>query len=187
MIQVLVATNRQGSRSEIFAESVYRRFKKLNIDSEILRLSDIAWDELNHNTYGADAVPASIKKMMTKVNSSDGLYVVCPEYNGSYPGVVKTFIDYWDYPASFEKRPICFTGMGGMFGGLRPVEHLQQVFGYRNAFMFPERIFLQNVWEVMDQEGNIKNELTDGLIEQQLKGFDTFIKALKSSGLHCNS
>lgn len=187
MIQVLVATNRQGSRSEIFAESVCKKLKKMNLEAEVLRLSDISWDELNHNTYGADAVPPSIKKMMAKVNDADGIYVVCPEYNGSFPGVVKTFIDYWDYPGSFEKRPVCFTGMGGMFGGLRPVEHLQQVFGYRNAFMFPERIFLQNVWEVMDQEGNIKNEVTAGLIDKQLEGFGKFIKALKDSGLHCHS
>ena len=149
MIQVLVGTNRKGSRSGLFASKVCAKLNANGQKAEVMALSDIDWSELNHNTYGADAAPDSIKKMLEKINKADGLYVVCPEYNGSFPGAIKMFIDYWDYPKSFEKRPVCFTGMGGMFGGLRPVEHLQQVFGYRNAFVFPERIFLTNVWDCL--------------------------------------
>lgn len=187
MIQVLVGTNRKDSRSSLFAQTVCKKLIANGQEAEVMSLSEIDWSQMNHNMYGAEAVPASVKKMVEKVNQAEGLYVVCPEYNGSFPGALKMFIDYWDYPTSFEKRPICFTGMGGMFGGLRPVEHLQQVFGYRNAFVFPERIFLTNVWEVMDKEGEISNETTAGLIDQQVKNFATFVKALKTSGLHANA
>ena len=46
------------------------------------------------------------------------------------------------FPESFEKRPVCFTGLGaGIWGALRPVEQLQAIFGYRNAYLFPERVF----------------------------------------------
>ena len=102
MIQVLVGTNRKGARSEQFAGSVCKKFIANGSDAEVMRLSDIDWSEMNHNTYGADAVPDSIKKMMLKINSSDGLYVVCPEYNGSFPGALKMFIDYWDLKLSPE-------------------------------------------------------------------------------------
>lgn len=187
MIQVLVGTNRNGSRSEQFANNICKKFKAVGQDAEVMRLSEIDWSEMNHNTYGADAVPTSVKKMLEKINSSDGLYVVCPEYNGSFPGALKMFIDYWDYPVSFEKRPVCLAGMGGMFGGLRPVEHLQQVFGYRNAFVFPERIFLRNVWEMMTKDGEVADEVTSGLINQQVENFSTYVQALKTSKLHCNS
>lgn len=187
MIQVLVGTNRKGSRSEQFAQSICKKLISNGQKAELMNLSEIDWSEMNHNTYGADAVPDSIKKMMLKINASDGLYVVCPEYNGSFPGALKMFVDYWDYPASFENRPVCFAGMGGMFGGLRPVEHLQQVFGYRNAFIFPERIFLRNVWEIMTKEGEVADDLTMTLIDQQVKNFGIFVEALKTSGLHCNT
>jgi len=187
MIQVLVGTNRVGSRSEQFAKNICAKFQSQGTEAEVMNLSEIDWSEMNHNTYGGDAVPGSIKKMMAKLNDSDGLYVVCPEYNGSFPGALKMFIDYWDFPASFEKRPVCLTGMGGMFGGLRPVEHLQQVFGYRNAFIFPERVFLRNVWEIMTKDGEVADDLTSNLIDQQVKNFSTFVEALKVSGLHCKS
>lgn len=187
MIQVVVATNRLDSRSSLIAKNVCEKFKSLNLEAEVMLLSDIKWGELESNTYGADAIPASMKPMIKKLNESDGLYVVCPEYNGSYPGAIKTFIDYWEYPKTFEKRPVCFTGLGGMFGGLRPVEHLQQVFGYRNAFIYPERIFLQNVWTAIDEKGEPKDETVSGLLRTQVEGFGKFVQGLKSVGLHCNS
>lgn len=187
MIQIIVATNRKDSRSELVANNVKDKFKKLNVEAEVMNLSDISWDELNSNLYGADNVPASMKPLVQKINEADGLYVVCPEYNGSFPGAVKIFIDYWDYPKSLEKRPVCFTGLGGMFGGLRPVEHLQQVFGYRNAFIYPERIFMQNVWNILSSEGEIKDEAVEGLVKDQVEGFSKFVKGLKSVGIHCNS
>lgn len=187
MIQILVATNRKDSRSNLLAENIKEKFKKTNVESEVMNLADISWDELNHNLYGADNMPPSMKPLVKKINDADGIYVVCPEYNGSFPGAVKTFIDYWEYPASFEKRPVCFTGLGGMFGGLRPVEHLQQVFGYRNSFIYPERVFMQNVWTTLTAEGEVSDKTTDGLLDQQVEGFSKFIKGLKSVGLHCNS
>ena len=83
------------------------------------------------------------------------------------------------YPESFEFRPVCFVGLGGLFGGLRPVEHLQQIFSYRNAHMYPERVFLFNVWNQL-KEDQLINEDTLALLEKQAKGFTKFVSALKS-------
>ncbi|MDZ4084291.1 MAG: NADPH-dependent oxidoreductase, partial [Bdellovibrionales bacterium] len=77
-------------------------------------------------------------------------------------------------------------------GGLRPVEHLQQVFGYRNSFMFPERIFLINVFQhykktEANPEGRLKDPLILSLMEKQAAGFRTFVDALKTCGLHTST
>ncbi len=185
MIQVLTATNRKDSRSKQVAKIVVEKLKAAGAEAEIMLLEDVNWGDFNSQEYGPDAVPESIKGKVAKIDSADGVYVVCPEYNGSFPGAIKFFIDYWSYPASFESRPVCFTGLGGMFGGLRPVEQLEQVFGYRNAFIFPERIFLQNVWLTL-KDGVINNDVVDALLNKQTKNFTVFIKALKDSGLHAN-
>jgi NAD(P)H-dependent FMN reductase len=186
MIEVIACTNRKGSNSEKIAHLVLEKLNECGEDSQFMNLSEIDWGGLNHNLYGEDNRPASMNPLIKRIDSADGLYMICPEYNGSFPGVIKTFIDYWSYPKSFEKRPVCFTGLGGAFGGLRPVEHLQQVFGYRNAFIFPERVFLQNVWSILDDKGQIKNDLMAELLDQQVKNFVKFIDGLKHSGLHAN-
>ena len=82
--------------------------------------------------------PKSFQPFCRRHPALGGLHVVTPEYNGSVPGVLKYFIDMLKFPESFENRPVCFTGLGaGIWGALRPVEQLQAIFGYRNAFVFP--------------------------------------------------
>jgi chromate reductase, NAD(P)H dehydrogenase (quinone) len=111
---------------------------------------------------------------------------VVPEYNGSFPGVLKMFIDYWKYPETFEFRPVAFVGLGTRWGGLRPVEHLQQVFGYRNAFVFPHRVFVSNVHSAL-KDGKFIDPMINDLLKTQARDFVKFIHALKHQGLDANS
>ena len=55
--------------------------------------------------------------------------------------MLKYFIDMLKFPGSFDRKPVCFVGVAdGVWGALRPVEQLQQVFGYRHSVMFPIRV-----------------------------------------------
>ena len=113
------------------------------------------------------------------------MIVVSPEYNGSMPGVLKYFIDHLKFPESFEFRPICFIGIGALFGGLRPVEHLQQIFGYRNSYIYPLRVFMMNVWTKL-KDNEITDPVTQDLLVTQAKGFQAFTKALVAAKIHAN-
>lgn len=185
MIEVVVGTNRKDSNSQKVAEYILNLLKKNKAEAQILNLDSVDWSELNTNLYGEDNRPSSMSPLIDRINESEGLYMIVPEYNGSYPGVIKTFIDHWSYPKSFEKRPVCFVGLGGLFGGLRPVEHLQHVFGYRNAFIYPERVFLRNVWSILDEKGDVTDKVTADLLETQAANFVKYVNSLKGTGLHC--
>ena len=160
-------------------------YKELDETVEIIDLKDFPFHELKGELYGK-TLPENVAPWIQKINSSEGLIVVVPEYNGSMPGVLKYFIDFWSYPDAFEHRPVCLVGLGGMFGGLRPVEHLQQVFGYRNSFIFPDRVFLQNVWKHIDAQGEITDKTAAELLMNQAKGFKSFCRALHSEKLDAN-
>jgi len=184
MIYILSGTNRPGSNSLKVAKQVLSYYKDLNTEAEILDLQEYPSNELNGAQYAKDK-PEKLEKLNSKITSADGLCVIVPEYNGSLPGILKTFIDHLEYPASFYHRPVSFIGLGGMFGGLRPVEHCEQIFGYRNAFIYPDRVFLINVWNLI-KEDKIVDETAINLMKDQTKGFTTFVKTLKDSGLHAN-
>ena len=181
MIHLLVGTNRTGSRSAEIAEFIKPLYEEQGMEVKIMNVGDVGLGELG-NEYSENK-PAKTSAAVEELLQSDGLVVICPEYNGSMPGALKFFIDHWKYPDSFEHRPVAFIGLGGMFGGLRPVEHLQQVFGYRNAFIYPDRIFLTNVWNVL-KEGQVTDETMRDLLKNQAQGFCRFIKALRSENLH---
>ncbi len=178
MIQVIAGTNRPEARSLEVAKIVVSLLSDNNAQAEVMDLKDLPLNKMNGSQYSEDQ-PIELTKLVDKINASEGLIVICPEYNGSMPGVLKYFIDHWSYPASFEYRPVAFVGLGGLFGGLRPVEHLQQVFGYRNAYAFPERVFLMNIWSIL-KDGKITDETSAKLLEQQAKNFVRFIAGLKS-------
>ena len=192
MKYIIVGTNRPGSRSRMVANIIQKMYLDNNEKTEVVDLAELPMDQLRGEQYGK-AVPDVFNSLIQKFAVADGLIIVCPEYNGSIPGALKYFIDFWKYPETFEYRPVCFVGLGGMFGGLRPVEHLQQVFGYRNAFQYPDRVFLTNVWKILDQDQanpqlgpQIKDPTILQLLQKQVVGFQKFTKALKDSGLHAN-
>ena len=74
---------------------------------------------------------------------------------------------------------MCFVGLAaGMWGALRPVEQLQAIFGYRNAYLYPERVFMPKINDLLDANGRLKDpELVERLRAQQ-KGFIEFVKQL---------
>ena len=121
--------------------------------------------------------PASFAMFAQAILQSDGLIVVTPEYNGGMPGVLKYFIDMLKFPESFENRPVCFVGLGaGLWGALRPVEQLQLIFGYRNAFLYPERVFLPKINDLLNEQGIFKDPEIVARLKAQAEGFIEFVE-----------
>lgn len=186
MIQIICGSDRVHSKSKQVADIVKANLQNVGAKVEIIDLHTLPLHTVEKGKYSDGILPDEVAQAVSKVNSADGLVVIAPEYNGSMPGALKYFIDHWSYPKSFEYRPVAFVGLGGRFGGLRPVEHLQGVFGYRNSFMFPIRVFLMNIWDTM-KDGKLTDQTSSDLLQQQADGFVKFIAGLKSQGLDANS
>ena len=184
MKHIIVGTDRQDSNSFKVALIVQKIYKNLGEIVEIIDLKEFK-KNLHHEAEYGKELPPEMKIYFEKVVTSDGLILIVPEYNGSMPGILKYFIDHMKFPDSFEFRPVCFIGLGGMFGGLRPVEHLQQVFGYRNAFIYPLRVFMINVWKIL-KDDLITDSVINELLISQAKGFMTFTKALSQESIDAN-
>lgn len=186
MKYIVSGTNRKGSRSFQIAKIVQGIYQANGESVEIIDLSTFPIQELAEAQYGGKNLPPAMAGILSKINQAEGLHFIVPEYNGSYPGALKLFIDHWQYPESFEQRPVCFVGLGGIFGGLRPVEHLQQVFGYRNGFIFPHRVFLRDIFKTL-QNDELKDPVAMDLLVAQVRGFQKFTQALQSVALDANS
>lgn len=186
MIYIISGTNRPGSRTRQVAGQVANIYKAYTKDIEIIDLSELSLESLANAKYDAKATGSDVQLAISKIDSSDGLVIISPEYNGSLPGALKYFIDHWSYPRSFEYRPVAFIGLGFRWGGLRPIEHLQQIFNYRNAFIYPERVFMTNISNVL-VDGKIVDAEISKLIDKQARGFVKFIAGLKSQNLHPNN
>jgi NAD(P)H-dependent FMN reductase len=179
MISLIVGTNRPGSNTRKVARLVEEIYAGLKVPLRVLDLAELPPEIFPPGSYAEK--PESFQPFADAVLQSDGLHVVTPEYNGSIPGILKYFIDMLKFPESFERRPVCFTGLAaGIWGALRPVEQLQQIFGYRNAYLYPERVFLPQINNLLDASGRLKDAELLGRLKAQANGFIDFVERLKN-------
>src|SRR5216117_1810696 len=179
MITLIIGTNRPGSNSRKVAAHVEEIYAELKVLLHVLDLAQLPPEIFSPTSY-AEKLRA-FQPFADAVLNSAGLHVVSPEYNGGVPGVLKYFIDMLKFPESFINRPVCFVGLAaGVWGALRPVEQLQAIFGYRNAFIYPNRVFLPTVNDLLDTHGRLKDaDLLDRL-KTQANGFIDFVEKLKA-------
>jgi NAD(P)H-dependent FMN reductase len=184
MIEVIAGTDRPNSNTIKVAQLLAEDYRALNTPVDILDLSKLDLKDAQGAAY--KGAKGSFLDGVERVTRADGLVMVVPEYNGSFPGMLKLFIDYWRYPESFEARPVAFVGLGARWGGVRPVEQLQQVLGFRNAYIFPHRVFLPNVKDAL-KNGKVADPMLNDLLKTQARDFLKFIRALKDEKLDANS
>ena len=176
-IVVVCGTNREGALSRLLAKEVAESYKQREQSVDLLDMNELPPESLQPNAYKEQ--PENVKKLVDRFLASDGAVFVIPEYNGSYPGVVKLFVDMLPYPEGFDSRPCAFVGLAaGQFKSLRAVEHFQQVAGYRNAYIYPRRIFIGDSFKQF-VDGKLADDDLSKRLHGQADGFLKFIQSVK--------
>ena len=178
---IISATDRPESKTRQIAQILHGIYQNLGYKSEIIDLTVLPFHELISSPY-SDNLPDEIHSIVSKLNKASALSIVCPEYNSSFPGILKYFIDHWSYPDTLYFRPISFVGLGGQFGGQMAVEQLQQIMCNQNAFIYPKKVLLRNVKNLL-KDGTIQNKEIMNLLYKQVEGFLKFVKALKEKNI----
>jgi len=182
MILIISGTNRPDSNTRKVTARVEAVYESLGIHPITLSLTDLPAEIFEPAAYAER--PPGFARFTDPILASDGVVIVTPEYNGGLPGALKYFIDMLPFPESFEHRPVCFIGLAaGIWGALRPVEQLQAIFGYRNAFIFPARVFIPGIGKLLDASGRFVNADIPSRLEKQARGFVEFVEKLRGKRL----
>lgn len=177
-IVIVSGTNRPQSQTLRVAKKFFQLYQQVGVEPELLSLENLPTEIFSPEAYAKK--PARFQEFSDSILKSDGLVIVTPEYNGSFPGVLKLFIDHLKFPQSFERRPVAFVGLAaGMWGALRAVEHLEMIFKYRNAFTYGERVFLPKIETQLSKEDEFTSDLVGKLAASQVKGFIEFCSRLR--------
>jgi NAD(P)H-dependent FMN reductase len=156
MITVISGTNRPGSNTRKVAELVLDLLREGGEETNLIDLSDLPAELFAASSY-ADK-PDSFAPMQKAILDSQGILTIVPEYNGSFPGVLKYFIDMLGFPESLYEKPAAFVGISaGQWGAVRAVEHLEMVFQYRHAHLFGRRCFIPKIFRELDENGGLTN------------------------------
>jgi chromate reductase, NAD(P)H dehydrogenase (quinone) len=177
MMTLIIGTNRPGSNTLKVARHIEEIYAALKVPLRVLDLAELPPEIFHPSSYAEK--PKSFHPFADAVLKSTGLVILSPEYNGGIPGVLKYFIDMLKFPESLEKHPVCFIGVAaGIWGALRPVEQLQAIFGYRNAYIYPERVFLPQINMLLDGASRLNNPEFLARLQTQAEGFVSFVERL---------
>lgn len=162
---IISGTNRLGSNTLKVANQYKDILSKKGIDAHVVSLEGM---DLN----GKSAHLSEIERDV--LIPTDKFIFVLPEYNGSYPGSLKTMIDLSDYRKVWPGKKALLTGVStGRAGNLRGMDHLTGSLNYLHVHVHPNKLPISTVDKLLNGIGQIIDAPTLTAIEQQV---DQFIK-----------
>lgn len=165
MIKIIVTTNRKNAVSAQIAQQYHDILNDLGAASEIINLSDLPDDFLFSALYEKKGRNKAFNQIHDKVKMGKKFVFIVPEYNGSFPGILKSFIDGMTYPNSFNNKKCALVGLSsGVGGGGIALSHLTDIFHYLGMHVLANKPRLAKIEENMSD-----NLLTNRLYVELLQ------------------
>ena len=125
--------------------------------------------------------PADWLAFREKLQKSDGVLFVTPEYNRSIPGVLKNAIDVGSRPygkSSFLGKPIgLVSNSPGPLGGVNAAKHLQHILpGISGPILGQPETYLNAVGDAFDDKGQCTKEALQKVLQQYIDAFAAFVE-----------
>ena len=167
MITIVVGTNRRHSKSKQVALFYQKLLSDLNTESQLLDIADLPDDFIRSALYENNGKNESFNMYRHMMRESDKYVFIVPEYNNSYPGALKAFIDGLSYPSELLHKKAALVGISdGVQGGALALSHLNDVFNYLGMNVLAQRIRIPFMKKNF-LEGEIKDDFIHKLIREQ--------------------
>lgn len=178
MISIISGTNRNASKTLMVAKAVERELVKMGLACQLLDLNEVDFNLSNDTTYKADQLPEQLQDIQEKYFIPiDKIIIVSPEYNGSYPGILKYFLDLISvrkYADTFKGKKFSLIGVAsGRAGNLRGMDQLTGTLMHVGGIVMPGSQPISSVGNMIDEDGKFKEgmyDLLSGFLEK-LKSF----------------
>ena len=147
-------------RKDSYNKLLLRVASKLLPPTVKLEIFDISGIPLYNQDMEATAFPGEVKIFKRKIEAADALLIATPEYNHSYPGVLKNAIDWASRPYgqnSFDGKPTAvISASPGLFGGIAAQDQLKQVLLALNTRLVPQpAVIVSSVQQKINPDGNL--------------------------------
>ena len=167
-------------RKESFSLKVANALAKLAPDT--IKLNVVTLHGISFFNQDLEATPpADWLAFREKLQKSEGVLFVTPEYNRSIPGVLKNAIDVGSRPygkSSFLGKPIgIVSNSPGPLGGVNAAMNLKQILpGYAGTIMGQPEIYLNGVGDAFNEKGELVKESLQAVLQQYIDAYAAFVQ-----------
>lgn len=173
-IYIISGTNRDQAVSLQVATIYKEEFDKRGVASEIIDLKDLPDDYIAAALYDNAGSHEGMVDIRKKMKEAKKFLFIVAEYNGSFPGVLKAFIDGLEFPDTFTGKKAALVGVSsGIQGGVIAMSHLTDILNYCGTHVLARKVKLAGIGKNM-QNGEIINDLYNQLIDWQINEFLEF-------------
>ncbi len=177
MITIISGTNRKGSATEKFAKHFYKLIKsKTKQPVKYFSLQKLPDDILHIGMYSGKKQSKALRKIQEEMMiPAEKFIFISPEYNGSFPGVLKLFLDacsIHEYQSTFKGKKAGLVGIAsGRAGNLRGMDHLSTVLNHVGTEVMGAKLPISQCENLIDSKGIISDKNILEAIESHVDAF----------------
>lgn len=170
MITIISGTNRKFSKTLIVAKAYEAILKELNMECKIFALDELPANYLS--TYLIEPKSVEFIELMDKyIRNVDKYIAVIPEYQGTFPGIFKLFLDGLD-PKDVENKKIALVGVSsGRAGNLRGMDQLTNALHYLKMHVMPNKLPISKIEDLISKDYQLVDEATLQSMKKQAMEF----------------
>ncbi|TXH56565.1 MAG: NADPH-dependent oxidoreductase [Bacteroidia bacterium] len=163
MITVISGTNRKNSMTLKVAQYYYKELQKKEVNTHLISLEELpVWHRSEE----------LLKVEQELLIPTEKFLFIMPEYNGSFPGILKLLIDNTDIRQCWWYKKAAMVGVAdGRGGNLRGIEHMTNILHYLRMNVLYNKIPLSRINEEIDKDGNLLIPATANAIAHQINEF----------------
>lgn len=150
MITIVVGTNRKNAVSYAVAVQYRDILTELGTESQILYLNDLPADYIQSALYENIGKNQEFNRIRELMNVSTKFVFVIPEYNGSFPGVLKVFLDGLDRAKALTGKKCALIGISaGDQGAGLALSHFTDILNYCGTNVLAYRLRIPKILDFM--------------------------------------
>ncbi len=173
MITIISGTNRPNSNSARLANYYHNRLSQKGVESTVFSLTELPDHFISQDMFGKRS--EAFEPIQNLISATDKFIFIIPEYNGSFPGILKAFVDACKYPDSFFNKKAALVGhSNGKYGNIRGVDHFTGVCNYLRLHVLPLRIHIPHIVQEFDEQHELFKADTLKFTDEQITEFIAF-------------
>ncbi len=150
-IAIITGSVRMGRQSQKVAYYLEQKLNEREISVDLIDLGEYTLPLLRERVGRHPEPPEDAVEISDRLDKSDALILVSPEYHGSVSGVLKNALDY--FRKEFQGKPIgVATASAGGFGGINASNQLQHIILSMGGYPMPQKLLVPKVQDAFDAD-----------------------------------
>ncbi len=151
-------------------------------DVDLASMAEFDAPSYNGDVQASDGFPSGAEEFRRRLELADAFVIAAPEYNASFPGVLKNAIDWVSRfrPQPFnERHGLLVSASPSMAGGNRGLWALRIPLEHLGTRVYPDMFSLAKAHMAFGPDGSLANEQLQSRFEANVMNFMDLVEASK--------